>query len=392
MPTRSPNPVPIRHGYLWLALVLLLIAIIEIAAAGCMQFVSRSAARFLIWNPDLQQVRVNWAATAGKWDDELGGPSPPEATALPRDLTGAKFNPDFPDPGQACASAYGDSFVWGDDLPLPDGWIEQLSRNLGCRVSNYGVSGYGVDQALVRFRRMVNDSAPSVILGIYPEDVPRGVNQYRGLVGYPLHPAYLKGRFVLDSAGSLGWIARPPIDLEAFIQLHRNPGAIVPHDYFLPDSHDGPVTLRFPYAVTAFRFAQEPRLLARLKGRPSWAEFFDDNHPSGALPLTVRIAEEFVRSAQLRGKRVLVVILPGPGSFRGRGAFGAFEYAPLIEALSERKIEVLDIGAAILARSIGDYCRLYAMPAECSGHFGVAGSAIVAEIVGKHLQQWAPID
>ena len=37
---------------------------------------------------------------------------------------------------------------------LADGWVEQLSRKLGCRVANYGVSGYGTDQAYVRFQRI----------------------------------------------------------------------------------------------------------------------------------------------------------------------------------------------------------------------------------------------
>ena len=32
-----------------------------------------------------------------------------------------------------------------------DGWIERLSHKLGCRVANYGVDGYGTDQAYVRF-------------------------------------------------------------------------------------------------------------------------------------------------------------------------------------------------------------------------------------------------
>ena len=81
------------------------------------------------------------------------------------------------------------------------------------------------------------------------------------------------------------------------------------------------------------------------------------------------------------------IILPGPGSFRGRAAYGAFEYAPLIEALSARKIDVLDVGAAMMVRGVGNYCELYANPAECSGHFGIAGGAIVAEIVAAELRQ-----
>jgi hypothetical protein len=366
----------------------MLVAVFEIAAAASLQFVLRSNAEVLLWTLDLQRVRVGWAQAAGKWDDELGWPPPAEAVALPRDPTGAKFNPDFPDSAQACASAYGDSFIWGEELPPPDGWIEQLSRKLGCRVSNYGVSGYGTDQALVRFRRMASDKAPTVMLGIYPENVLRNVNQYRGFMGYPPHPGWLKGRFVLDRAGTLNWIERPRLDLETFIQLHRDPAAIVPHEYFLPDGPDGPVTVGFPYALAAVRFALTPRLLSRLTLRPSWGGFFDDHHPSGALPLTVAIAEAFARLAEHRGKKALVVIVPGPGSFRTRATYGTFEYAPLIAALTERQIDVLDVGAALIVHGMGNYCELYARyPGECGGHFGIAGGKIVAEVVAAELRR-----
>ena len=197
----SSSPRRIPRGYLWLALIFCVVVATEVAAAISLQLVSNSAARFLIWQPDLQQIEQKWVA--GQWDDELGWPLPSEATTLLRDASGAKFNPDFSAAETACVSAYGDSFVWGNDIPPRDGWVEQLARKLGCRISNYGVSGYGVDQAFLRFRRTVNDRAPTVILGIYPEAVLRNVNQYRALIGYPTHPAYLKGRFVIDDGGSL---------------------------------------------------------------------------------------------------------------------------------------------------------------------------------------------
>jgi hypothetical protein len=170
--------------------------------------------------------------------------------ASPRDRTGAKANPDFPDIGHACISVYGDSFVWGVEVPLADGWVEQLARQLGCRVANYGVSGYGTDQAYIRFIRKIADEAPLVLHGIYTEEVMRNVNQYRGFIGYGLSPQLLKGRFILDHAGRLEWIHRPQVDADSFVTLHREPTKVVPHDYLLPDTRNGPVTLSFPYTLT----------------------------------------------------------------------------------------------------------------------------------------------
>ena len=119
-------------------------------------------------------------------------------------------------------------FVWGYQVPLSDGWVEQLSRLLGCRVSNYGVSGYGVDQAFIRFRRNVNDVASIVLLGVYSQDVMRDVNQYRAFIGFPIDAHAVKGRFILDKANELKWIPRPQLDLQRFIKLNFGIGGDCP--------------------------------------------------------------------------------------------------------------------------------------------------------------------
>ena len=384
----SPKQSPVHRGVLWLSLILILFAALDGMSALFFKFVLPASARFLIWNPDVDEARKAWVAAARNWDEELGWPSPRDAFAPPRDRTGAKQNSDFTQAKRTCASAYGDSFVWGDDIPHADGWIEQLSRKLGCRVANYGVSGYGTDQAYVRFTRMTQDDAPVTLLGIFPENVMRNVNQYRGLIGFVQSPLSLKGRFVLDGGGRLEWIHRPQIDEEGFVSLLRDPAKVVPHDYLLPDTRDGPVTLRFPYTLTLARVALMPRVRVRITGRPSWGDFYKADHPSGALPLATAIVEAFVREAERRGKRALVVMLPGASSFRARAKFGEPEYAPLLTALAARNIDVFDPGPALLA-ALGprSYCDLYSAPADCEGHFGIAGSGLVADVVKAELRR-----
>jgi hypothetical protein len=373
---------------LWLISILILLGVMDGMSAIFLKFVLASRAHFLVWNPNLDAAREAWTTAAGNWDHELGWPSARDAVAQPHDWTGAKYNSDFPQPGHACASAYGDSFVWGEDIPLADGWIEQLSRKLGCRVANYGVSGYGTDQAYLRFVRTAWDEAPVTLLGIFPENLIRNVNQYRGFIGFSPSPVWLKGRFVLDSEGRLEWIHRPPVDERGFLNLLRDPASALPHEYLLPDTRDGPVTLRFPYALALARVAVMPRLRVRLTDRPSWADFYKADHPSGALALTAAIVEAFAQEAERRGKRTLVVMLPGASSFRARAKFGEPEYAPLLAALAARQIEVFDLGPALLAAlRHRSYCELYAVPADCAGHFGTAGSSIIADAVIAELRR-----
>jgi hypothetical protein len=378
----------LRRSTFWVILVVLAVALVEGAAAATCLLVLSSHGGFLLWHPDLDAARKNWIDASADADEELGWPPPSVATKPPRDRTGAKFNAEYPEPGNACASAYGDSFVWGEDIPAVDGWIEQLSRRLGCRVANYGVSGYGTDQAYLRFRRTAADAAPLALLGIFPENIVRNVNQYRAFLGYPPHPVGLKGRFVLDAAGGLAWVRRPRLDAGGFVELNRAPAKALPNEYLLPDSRDGPVSAHFPYTLTLLRVAFKPRLWGRVTGRPSWSAFYDADHPSRALALTVAIAEAFAREAKQRGKQALVVMLPGASSFRGQAKYATFEYTPLVAALSAAGIEAFDPGRALLAK-LGDrsYCDLYAQADTCDGHYGVFGSTVVADVMAAELRR-----
>ena len=389
---RPGNPLP-SHGARLLAMRLIMLLIVLGAIEGSATLICRLViaphAPFLVFATDLEQVRRSWATEATVKDQELVWPTDP--TVLPRDHSGAKYNPDFPDPKNACASAYGDSFVWGEDIPLADGWVEQLSRLLGCRVANYGVSGYGTDQAYLRFRRTPDDEAPLVMLGIFPENIVRNVNQYRGFLGWPQEPLGIKGRFILGEDGMPEWVPRPRLGPDEFVAMHRTPEKYLPHDYLLPDSRDGPVTMRFPYAWTLAHIMFMPRIRARLQGWPAWRDYYAADHPSGALAVTIAIAEAFDREARQRGKRALVVMLPSASSFRGRARHGEFEYAPLVAALRTAGVDVLDGGDAFLAALNGrSYCALFSQPTHCEGHYGHEGSAILAEVVAAELRRRVP--
>ena len=96
-----------RRLSMWLVLVALLVAFAEGGSFLALQMVKNSAARFLVWDPDISRLPKIWAGAAGRWDEDLGWPAPGDATAPPRNSTGAKLNVDFPDGGKACVAACG---------------------------------------------------------------------------------------------------------------------------------------------------------------------------------------------------------------------------------------------------------------------------------------------
>ena len=117
-------------------------------------------------------------------DEELVG-----LTIRPRsgDHTGAKLNPDFPDPARACAAAYGDFLFGGTTFrrvmaglsSCRGGWAV-VCRTLGC-------PDMALDQAYLRFHAAEGDRTPVTLLGLFPENIMRNVNREQSrLLGYVL--------------------------------------------------------------------------------------------------------------------------------------------------------------------------------------------------------------
>src|SRR5579862_4261635 len=168
----------------WLVLVLV---IAEGLAAGlCWALWWRSSAGRFVWHPQ-NPTRPDHPVTAlvTEIDNDIGGaPIFSAASGAPRDRTGAKLNAEFPDPASNCGAAYGESLVLGYEVPLADGWVEQLSHLIGCRIANYAVNYYGPDQAYRRFQ-LTGSPSSFVILGIDPSTIMDVVSQYTALIGSP---------------------------------------------------------------------------------------------------------------------------------------------------------------------------------------------------------------
>ena len=56
-----------------------------------------------------------------------------------------------------CGSAFGDSMTYGAEVADDQTWLYLLSLRLGCAVTNYAVSAYGLDQAVLRYERTATE-------------------------------------------------------------------------------------------------------------------------------------------------------------------------------------------------------------------------------------------
>lgn len=110
-----------------------------------------------------------------------------------------------PQNGVLRIALFGDSFTHCDDILFKDSWGNYLQEDLqkaglNAEVINFGVSGYGIDQAYLRWKKQGYEYSPHiVILGLATEDILRNVNVLR-----PLFPPawgegipFSKPRFIL---------------------------------------------------------------------------------------------------------------------------------------------------------------------------------------------------
>ena len=236
----------------------------------------------------------------------LGWPSVEPDADDGRDATGSRLTPAFPDPTRspACVSLYGDSFTWSSDVEAKDAWGNVLSTLLDCRVSNFGVGGYGTDQAYLRFRENTEDPSPVVVIAHQPENILRNVNQYRPLL-YPVMLRF-KPRFRLDGDGGLELVDAPLIPVDQYEAFVRRPEDFLEGEYFLPGGPSGVRHARFPFTWTAIRAAAHFHIASELAGTPWYAEFYEPDHRSQALQITAGILEQFAELAVQRERTAVL--------------------------------------------------------------------------------------
>jgi hypothetical protein len=225
-PVRSS--VKVLGGIFFLLLSLVALEVISFAALGPL------AARGLLYRP---QSLDGFEEYISRRDPALGWPAPDAFGGKDHDETGARWSPAFA--GQeACVSVYGDSFTFGADVAHEEAWPNRLAERLGCRVSNFGVGGYGSDQALLRFELNETNRAPVVVLGHLTENILRNVNQLRGLL-YAGSRWGLKPRWIVGADGRLELVPIPTGSLSELSRVIEAPEDHLTHEFFVPGGESG---------------------------------------------------------------------------------------------------------------------------------------------------------
>ena len=278
--------------------------------------------------------------------------------------------------------AFGDSFTHCDEVDYKDCWTFKLETAWpGSEVLNFGVPGYGTDQAWLRYKRDGRQYRPCVVLiDYFVENINRVVNRFRPFYSPEDGIALSKPRFVLDGDG-LRLMPNPTTNPEQLTDPAWVEHELGPNDaWYFP--HVFTSTLldvsEIERVARSAAYRSSHRDLERGDGRyPMYR-----THPE-AVELTTRILTEFARDTGRDGATPVVVFFPGRRDVTDAAIRQIEEpYTPIMHRLESEGVATIDLAEYVIPfvqRRGTD--GLYAE----NGHYNQRGNELIATALAQRL-------
>jgi hypothetical protein len=259
-----------------------------------------------------------------------------------------------------CGAAFGDSLTHGDEVKDEEVWPFLISTYMNCEIENFGVGGYGQDQAYLKYVKY-KPAGKLIVIAIFQEMLRRNfAASWRFYASLP--NSLPKPLFHLDGASRLS-LEQPPPRLD--------PISIEAHHKF--DRYAKPYRVQFPYFISLARVLYY-RLLAsqfaknRLEPHESaWTD-------SDSRNLSIRILEKFVAHVREDDKKAIVLLLPTPAQVVENRP----PYASYIQLIRR---EFPDVCVVDPFDSLREQYATFRTLTAPEGHFNNRGNAAIANAV-----------
>ncbi|MCF7845061.1 MAG: SGNH/GDSL hydrolase family protein [Kiritimatiellales bacterium] len=282
-------------------------------------------------------------------------------------------------------AAFGDSYTFGQEVSSDEAWATLLDNLLpDTEVLNFGVGGYGIDQAFLRYKIDGAQYDPDIVLiGYNIATSLRSANRYRPFMQNNL-TVMTKPRFLLN-AGELILLKNPIQTLEEYQNLIADPIGTIKyfckHDYFCESkepriAYDFLPTMRLWYVIR--NQLQSHKIDRKLTKNGVL------NTENEIFTLSIAIIEEFVQEVLEDGAMPIVILFPTKDDVNREYNNVSVVYEPLKSALEKRGIQIIDLKNIFHEfASKHSYTELF-MPYN---HYTPEGNAIVAQKLADELQK-----
>jgi hypothetical protein len=219
-----------------------------------------------------------------------------------------------PPEGVLRIALFGDSYTHGYEVPFENTWgyyLENKLREAGveAEVINFGVPGYGMDQAYLRWKKLGRKFSPHIVIfGLQMENALRNVNTIRPIFYNGTGLPFSKPRFIVDDGG-LELLNNPTIPPEGVPTIMSNIEAwdlVEYEDFYTPEEYGDQIWFKsklIAFVEAALREDQNDRWSRYLEG-DTWSL---SEEPAR---LTLSIIQNFKRDVEAEGAEFIIVRLP----------------------------------------------------------------------------------
>jgi len=277
--------------------------------------------------------------------------------------------------------AFGDSFVWCEEVSDRKSWGQIYERRKKkIELINFGVGGYGTDQAFLRYQKVGRKlGADVVVIGLLLENIGRNVNRYRPMWSLTSALTRSKPRFQLR--GDELVLVPQPFETEAELLSAVRDDSVLDRlaedEYWRgPDVLTGRASslMRLMMGWVAYRERQPRKLWVDHEGEP--------------YRVSVAILESFHRMAMADGAELApVLIFPTFEDLEALAESGDRYWSGLVEELESLGIPVVDLSEPLLVM-FRQYAAKGRPRALFTGyHLSETGNGIVASALDKFIKE-----
>jgi len=281
-------------------------------------------------------------------------------------------------------STYGDSFTHGSDVGNHHTWqafMENFKKNI--EVLNFGVGGYGVDQAYLRYLEKGKQfKSHFVFIGFMTDNNYRHVNTFRPFLNSHTGTPLSKPRYIIRD-GKPVLLPNQLQSMNDYKALLRDPRKLLSrlgvNDYYYQHSYRSG---RLDWAPSV-RIA---KILWKEFSNSLYMEKDDGNRydeKSEAFRLTCNLFDKFHEQVIKENSIPIILIFPNKEDMRAQKKYNFKRYSPLITFLESKGYKYIDLMDAF-DEAIKFYELSYLFHPS---HYSPLSNKLVAEHILRYMEE-----